>query len=76
MRTGFSRIAIVNRGEPAMRFINAAREFNHENATALRTVALFTEPDRRAMFVREADEAYDLGPALFEDPLDGSRKSR
>lgn len=76
MWTDFSRVAIVNRGEPAMRFINAAREFNHENGARLRTIALFTEPDRRAMFVREADEAYDLGSALFEDPLDGGRKSR
>ncbi len=73
--TDFARVAIVNRGEAAMRFINAAREFNLENGTALRTIALFTEPDRQAMFVREADDAYDLGPALFVDPLDGIRKS-
>jgi acetyl/propionyl-CoA carboxylase alpha subunit/acetyl-CoA carboxylase carboxyltransferase component len=75
MKTDFARVAIVNRGEAAMRFINAAREFNHENDAHLRTIALFTEPDRRAMFVREADEAYDLGPALFVDPRDGNRKS-
>ncbi len=64
MSTGtFSRIAIVNRGEPAMRFINAVSEYNRERGTELMTIALFTEPDRQAMFVREADEAYDLGPA-------------
>ena len=51
------RVAIVNRGEAAMRFIHAAREFNHEHGTSLRTIALFTDPDRNAMFVREADEA-------------------
>ena len=71
MKTDFARVAIVNRGEAAMRFINAARELNHEGGHGLRTIALFTEPDRRAMFVREADEAYDLGPALYVDPLDG-----
>ena len=76
MKTDFARIAIVNRAEPAMRFISAVREFNRENGTALRTIALFTEPDRRAMFVREADEAYDLGSAHFVDPQDGNRKCR
>src|ERR1700690_3439949 len=57
----FQRIAIVNRGETAMRFIHAAREFNHEHGTSLRTIALFTDPDRHAMFVRQADEAVSLG---------------
>jgi acetyl/propionyl-CoA carboxylase alpha subunit/acetyl-CoA carboxylase carboxyltransferase component len=75
MSTDFARVAVVNRGEAAMRFINAAREFNHEHGSAIRTIALFTEPDRHAMFVREADEAFDLGPALFVDPRDGNRKS-
>ena len=59
----FKRIAIVNRGEPAMRFIIAAREFAEERRDPLHTIALYTDPDRRAMFVREADEAYALGPA-------------
>ena len=64
----FQRVAIVNRGEAAMRFIHAAREFSQESGMPLRTIALFTEPDRRAMFVREADEAFCLGPAQFTDP--------
>ena len=72
---GFRRVAIVNRGEPAMRFIHAARELNHEEDAGLRTIALFTDPDRGAMFVREADEAVALGPATFVDPRDGQRKS-
>jgi acetyl/propionyl-CoA carboxylase alpha subunit/acetyl-CoA carboxylase carboxyltransferase component len=63
----FKRVAIVNRGEAAMRFIRAAREFNQEHGTSLRTIALFTEPDRQAMFVREADEAVCIGPALVPD---------
>jgi len=63
MEREFQRVAIVNRGEPAMRFIHAAREFNQEYGTSLRCIALFTEPDRNATFVREADEAVCLGPA-------------
>ncbi|MGA2457552.1 MAG: carboxyl transferase domain-containing protein [Terriglobales bacterium] len=67
MNLEFQRVAIVNRGEAAMRFIHAAREFNLEHGTSLRTIALFTEPDRHAMFVREADEAVCLGPAQVVD---------
>ena len=51
----FQRVAIVNRGEAAMRFIHAAREFNQEHSAGLCTIALYTDPDRHAMFVREAD---------------------
>src|SRR5512147_2663736 len=76
MSVDFTRIAIVNRGEPAMRFIHAIREFNLERGTAIQTIALFTEPDRRARFVREADEAFDLGAPTFVDAVDGQRKSR
>ena len=56
------RVAIVNRGEPAMRLINAVREWNAEGRAALTTIALFTAVDRHAMFVREADEAVLIGP--------------
>ena len=71
MQHEFQRVAIVNRGEAAMRFIHAAREFNQEHGTALRTIALFTEPDAHAMFVREADEAVLLGPAQVSHPATG-----
>ena len=74
MHPEFERVAIVNRGEAAMRFINAVREFNQERGTRIRTVALYTDPDRRAMFVREADEAVSLGPATVVDGADGERK--
>jgi acetyl/propionyl-CoA carboxylase alpha subunit/acetyl-CoA carboxylase carboxyltransferase component len=74
MSADFQRIAIVNRGEPAMRLIHAIREFNLEHGTGISTIALFTEPDRRARFVREADESYSLGPATFVDDADGQRK--
>ena len=67
MQNEFQRVAIVNRGEAAMRFIHAAREFRQEHDLRLRTIALFTEPDRQALFVREADEAVSLGSAQFID---------
>ena len=59
-----------------MRLIVAARELAREGSADLMTIALYTEPDRRAMFVREADESFYLGPAMFVDPRDGERKSR
>ncbi|HSP36152.1 MAG TPA: carboxyl transferase domain-containing protein [Frankiaceae bacterium] len=57
------RLAIVNRGEPAMRLINAVREWNEQGRPPLRTIAVYTAVDRQSMFVREADEAVLIGPA-------------
>lgn len=56
----FSRVAIVNRGEAAMRFIRAARELSLSDTTPLTTIALYTDEERTAMFVREADEAVRI----------------
>ncbi|HET8595399.1 MAG TPA: carboxyl transferase domain-containing protein [Intrasporangium sp.] len=68
----FSRIAIVNRGEAAMRLIHAVRDLNAAapEGPQIQTVALHTEGERRAMFVREADLSYDLGPAANRPYLD------
>ncbi|WFE28185.1 carboxyl transferase domain-containing protein [Solwaraspora sp. WMMD791] len=66
----FSRIAIVNRGEAAMRLIHAVRELAAETGARIETVALYTDVDRTATFVREADIAYDLGPASARPYLD------
>lgn len=76
MNHEFQRVAIINRGEAAMRFIHAARELNQEQGTTLRTIALFTDPDRNAMFVREADEKVCLGSANALDLNTGQFKSR
>jgi acetyl/propionyl-CoA carboxylase alpha subunit/acetyl-CoA carboxylase carboxyltransferase component len=65
----FKRIAIVNRGEPAMRLIHAVRELNREQGLGLETVALYTDIDQGAMFVREADHAVAIGPATYVDDL-------
>jgi acetyl/propionyl-CoA carboxylase alpha subunit/acetyl-CoA carboxylase carboxyltransferase component len=53
---GVTRVAIVNRGEAAVRLLRAVRELNLEHGWGMRTIALHTEAERRAMFVREADE--------------------
>ena len=66
MGRGLRRIAVVNRGEAAMRVINAVRELRVERDEDIRTIALHTAAERTAMFVREADEAV---------LLDGSRTS-
>ena len=58
--TLFKRIAVVNRGEAAVRLIRAVKELNAEYDYGIRTVALHTEAERRAMFVRQADEAVTL----------------
>ncbi len=75
MQRKFERVAMINRGEAAMRFIHAAREFNLEHGTCLRTIALYTDPDRNAMFVRQADETVSLGPPQIADPNTNHLKS-
>jgi acetyl/propionyl-CoA carboxylase alpha subunit/acetyl-CoA carboxylase carboxyltransferase component len=69
-----SRIAIVNRGEAASRCLRAIRELRLEEDQPLIGIALYTDPDRLAPFVREADEAHGLGPA-FQQSASGETKS-
>ncbi|GAB3991520.1 biotin carboxylase N-terminal domain-containing protein [Nocardioides marmoraquaticus] len=69
----FRRIAIVNRGESAMRLLHAVRELNasYDDPTQrLQTVALHTSGEANAMFVREADLSHDLGPASARPYVD------
>src|SRR6266446_8236655 len=71
----FERVAILSRAEAAMRLIRAVRELSRGQRLRVSTVALFTEPDRQSMFVREADDAVCIGPALVVDHQDRQRKS-
>ncbi|MAL48872.1 MULTISPECIES: acetyl-CoA carboxylase biotin carboxylase subunit [unclassified Methylophaga] len=55
------KILIANRGEIAVRIVRACSEMG------IRSVAIYTEPDRYALHVKRADESYSLG----DDPLEG-----
>lgn len=57
----FRTLLIANRGEIACRVIRTAK------AMGLRTVAVFSEADRDAMHVAQADQAVLLGPARARD---------
>jgi len=50
------KLLIANRGEISQRIIRSAREMG------IRTVAIYSEADRNAPFVRLADEAVCIGP--------------
>ena len=54
-----------------MRLIHAVRDLNAEGTGApVEVVALHTEAEHAAMFVREADIAYSIGPAAARPYLD------
>ncbi|MBX5448774.1 acetyl-CoA carboxylase biotin carboxylase subunit [Thermogemmatispora sp.] len=53
----FKKILIANRGEIARRIMATCRTMG------IRTVAVYSEADRHAPHVYEADEAYPIGPA-------------
>jgi 3-methylcrotonyl-CoA carboxylase alpha subunit len=56
----FSSVLIANRGEIACRIARTARRMG------LRVIAVYSEAEPRALHVREADEAYSIGPAAVD----------
>lgn len=57
----FSKILIANRGEISLRIIRAARELG------LKTVAVYSEPDKNSLHTMLADEKICIGPAKASD---------
>ena len=57
----FSKILIANRGEIAVRVMRACREMG------IRTVAVYSDVDRKSLHVRYADQAFHIGPAPSPD---------
>ena len=69
-------VLVANRGEIACRIVRSAQ------ALGLRTVAVFSDPDRGAPHVAMADEAVHVGPAparesyLLGDRIIAAARSR
>ncbi len=59
--TNITKILVANRGEIALRVIRSAR------AMGYRSVAVFSEADRDAPHVAQADEAVCIGPAAVSE---------
>ena len=53
--SGSSRVGIINRGEAAVRFIRAIKEYNLLYGQEIETVAFYIDSEKDALFAQEAD---------------------
>ena len=51
-----NKVLIANRGEIAVRIMRACKELG------ISTIAVFSDVDKKALFVKYADEKYNIGP--------------
>lgn len=71
------KILVANRGEIAIRVMRTCREMG------IKSVAVFSEADRKSMHVRFADEAYYIGPSpsnesylVIDNIIEAAKKSK
>lgn len=58
------RLAILNRGEAAVRCLRTVRAWEGQTGQPIASVALFTDAERDAPFVRQADDAVAIASQL------------
>ena len=51
-----NKVLIANRGEIAIRIMRACKELG------ISTVAIYSDADKNALFVKYADEKFNIGP--------------
>ena len=64
------KLLVANRGEIARRVMSTAAKLG------IRTVAVYSDADREAPFVREADEAVRIGPAAAAESSSSSTDAK
>lgn len=73
--SGFASVAVLNRGEAAVRFMRAARTWSRMRGKPLDPIAFFTDPDEGAMFVRMASRTVDMGAPMVVAADGGTRSA-
>ncbi|MBA2661196.1 MAG: ATP-grasp domain-containing protein [Bradymonadaceae bacterium] len=68
----FGRVAVLNRGEAALRFMRGAQSWSRKSGRELESVAFYTSIDAEAPFVKMATRAVALGEP-FVDSAQGRR---